>query len=175
MVKHHTPAPRKTPVTWILVADGRSAKIYVRKPVTKTIPIAGNAKHSQSMEVHMRELVAVRGMEWEAASADEYEVGRDRLGRVFESANPARHMSEPHVDVYEEIKRKLMRDVAGRLNDAKVKRKFHRLALIAPAKMLGEIRKHLDEPTLKSVVSEVPKDLTHFNASTLAAHLEGTI
>jgi protein required for attachment to host cells len=40
-------------------------------------------------------------------------------------------------------------------------RQFDRLVLIAPATMLGGIKKHLNEKILKLVVAEMPKDLTH--------------
>ena len=123
-------------------------------------------------EIVAYEPVPVAGMRWEAESADQYEVGRNATGMVFQSSGSARHMSEPHMDVREEIKVHFAKAVAKQLNQAREKKAFDRLVLIAPAKMLGEIKKQLDEKVLVRIVAEMPKDLTHYEGRALAEHLE---
>src|SRR5689334_23195051 len=88
----------KPPVTWILVADSRQAQVYTRQKVEKLVPLAGNSRRNQFEEVIAHAPVAVAGMKWEAESVDQYEVGRNATGMVFESASSARSMSEPHLD-----------------------------------------------------------------------------
>lgn len=158
-------------ITWILVADAKQAQIYIRQKIEKLVPLAGNSRRNQFAEVIAREPVPVPGMKWEAESAEQYEVGRNATGMVFESVNSARSMSEPHMDVHEEIKDRFAKTIAEQLNHAKTEKSFDRLVLIAPAKMLGEIKKHLDEKVVKCVAAEMPKDLTHFDTQALANHL----
>lgn len=162
----------KPPVTWILVADGRKAEIYTRQKMEKHIPLAGNFRRNHFEEIITHGPVPVPGMKWQAESVDQYEIGRNATGMVFESASSARHMSEPHMDVHEEIKQHFAKTIAGQLNQAQAEKVFDKLVLIAPAKMLGEIKKHLDKRVLKSIAAEMPKDLTHYNGQTLAEHLE---
>lgn len=162
----------KPPVTWILVADGRQAQLYTRQKVEKMIPLAGNSRRGHFAETTSHEPVPIPGMKWEAESPDQYEVGRNATGMVFESSGGARHMSEPHMDVREEIKIHFARAIAEQLNQALSKKAFDRLVLIAPARMLGEIKKHLDKKVIKQITAEMPKDLTHCNGPALAEHLE---
>jgi protein required for attachment to host cells len=162
----------KPPITWILVADGRQAQIYRRQYVDELIPLERRFRRSQFEEVATNEPVPVPGMKWKAESPAQYEVGRNKIGMVFESANSARSMSEPHINVREEIRNHFAKTIAGHLNRAQAQKAFDRLVLIAPAKMLGEIKKQLDERVLKQVVAEMPKDLTHFDVEALADHLE---
>jgi protein required for attachment to host cells len=145
----------KKPVIWILVADSKQAKIYVRKRAAgseQELAPVGATLYAESSEIH--------------------ETGRNRLGREFESAGSARHMSEPHADVGEEIRRHFAKAIATYLNAARAKREFNRLVLIVPAKLLGDLRPHLHKTVKLSVIAELSKDLTHFDNKALAAHLE---
>ncbi len=162
----------KPPVTWILVADSRQAQVYTRHKVEKLMPLLGNSKRNQFSEIIAHEPVPVLGMKWEAESDDQYEVGRNATGMVFESANSARSMSEPHMNVSDEIRMHFAKKIADQLNRAREEKLFDRLVLVAAPKMLGEIKKHLSGKTLKSVAAEMPKDLTHYDGQTLAEHLE---
>ncbi len=164
----------KTPVTWILVADGKQAQIYAREMREKRIPIGGGAKHRHYDESFVQDLVEVPDMAWQAESPTIYEAGRDRLGRVFESGNSAHHMSEPRMGIHEEIKQHFMKMIADRLNEARAKKMFDRLVLVAPARMLGELKDHLDKTVLKAVAAELPKDLTRCDNGTLLHHLQDT-
>lgn len=159
----------KSPVTWILVADGRRAQVYTREKVEKLIPM--ERQRNQFEEIISHEPVPIPGMKWEAESAEQYQVGRNATGMVFDSASSSRSMSEPHLDVREEIKLHLARTIAEQLNIAKLNKAFDRLVLIASPKMLGEIKKYLDEKVLRLVIAEMPKDLTHFDAEELENHL----
>jgi protein required for attachment to host cells len=160
----------KTPVTWILVADSRQAQIYVRHKVEKWIPFPHN-RRNQFEEIIAHEPVAVPGMRWRAESIHEYDFGPDTTARVFESVGDARHMSEPHITVQEEIRQHLARSIAQSLYRAHMEKAFDRLVLIAPPKMLGEIKRQLDGKLVRMIVAEMPKDLTHYEGEELADHL----
>jgi protein required for attachment to host cells len=161
----------KPPITWILVADSRQAQVYTRNRVEKLIPLAGNSRRNQFEEIISHEPLPVPGMKWQAESADGYEIGRNKTGMVFESASNARSMSAPHMDVRDEIRNHFARMVADHISQAKAAKSFDRLVLVAAPKMLGEIKKHLDAKTLKSVAAEMPKDLTHYEGEELLQHL----
>jgi protein required for attachment to host cells len=164
--------PRAKPVTWILVADGRQARIYTRSYAEKSIPLPGNAKHHHYEEGHAHELVPVPGADFLAESAQHYDFNSKQLGRVHESANSAHHMSEPRETVGEKIKRQFMETIAGHLKVAHQAKLFERLVLVAPAKALGELKESLSREVLGCVAAELPKDLTHCETRALAEHLE---
>jgi protein required for attachment to host cells len=147
----------KPPVTWILVADGKQAQIYTRSPVGRKVP-TGSAEHPNYLEFQEQGLVPVPEMAFKANSAK----GHDQL---------AHQMNAPHIDIHNEIKHHFMKIIAERLNDAKAKKLFDRLVLIAPPKMLGELRADLDKKVLAVVVAELPKDLTQCGNKELAGHL----
>lgn len=161
----------RPPITWILVADGRQAQVYIREKVEKLVPLASPSKRNLFAEAIAREPVPVPGMRWEAEPVEHYQVGRNATGMVFESASSARHMAEPHIDARQEVKDHFARTIAERLNRAKLDKLYDRLVLIAPPKMLGEIKKYLEKRVLKQIVAEMPKDLTYFDAESLAEHL----
>lgn len=167
-----TQTVHKTPVTWFLVADGAGAQVYVRQRIKARIPMGGNTKHRHYEEKVERELVPVSGMRWEAKSPEEYQIGNDLLGRVFESVGAARHMGEPHVDIREDLKLRFMRTIASQLQVACQQKSFDRLVLIAPPKLLGKLKRQLDENVRAHVVAELPKELTRYQGRALAAQLE---
>lgn len=160
------------PITWILIADGRQAQTYIRKTITRRIPLAGSTKNPHYNETEERELVPV-GQGMFAEPRESYETGHDRLGRVHESATTARHKSEPRVAIDDEIRQHFAKSVATYLNKARSENAFNRLVLVAPAKFLGELRVGLNKNTKLSVIAEMPKDLVRLETRELANHLEG--
>jgi protein required for attachment to host cells len=171
MTRRTSVAIVKPPVTWILVADSRQAQVYVRHRTEKSIPLAGNSRRNQFEEIIAHAPVPVTGMKWVAESTDQYKVSRDRLGRVQESANSAHHMSEPRIDVKEEIREHFARTIAQELYRAREAKAFDRLVLIAAPKMLGEIKKHLDKKIAKLIMAEMPKDLAHYDSEEVTEYL----
>jgi len=163
----------KPPITWILIADAKQAQVYTRHRIEKIIPIDRNSKHHPFAEIITHAPLPLAGMQWEAESPKVYDVDPKQLGKVHESANPARHMTEPRIDVHDEIREHFARLVSGQLNRAEEEKRFDRLVLVAPARMLGEIKKYLNEKSLKKVVAEMHKDLTHYEGDALAEHLGG--
>jgi protein required for attachment to host cells len=154
--RHAVPLP-KSPVTWILVADGKQAQIYTRSPVGRKVP-TGSAEHPHYLEFQEQGLVPVPEMALKADSAK----GHDQL---------AHQMNATHINIHDEIKHHFMKVIAERLNDAKTKKLFDRLVLIAPPKMLGDLRTDLDKKVIAAVVAELPKDLTQCGSKELVGHL----
>jgi len=142
----------KPPVTWILVADGSGAHIYTRANVEKGSQMDENARRRHPDEAFIRELVLVPGMELKTESAH--------------------HMSGLQGDAREEIKQHFIKMIAARLNEALSQKSFDKLVLVAPPKMLGELREFLAPAVKKRVAAEMPKDLTHYEGEELLQHLK---
>ncbi len=141
------------PVTWILVADGKQAQIYVRKRTEKGISLIENQKYSHNKETKEPELISV--------------------GPVLHAEPPTTSKKGSHVEPRTDTgKEHFAKIIAAYLNTARTGRQFNRLVLIAPAKLLSELRRHLHKTAKMSVIAELAKDLTHCNNTTLATHLE---
>lgn len=138
--------------TWIVVADGARARILANE--------GGGSG-----------LALVRELEWPPARKPTRELGVEKPGRTFESADTARHAMEPRVDWQEFEKQRFAHRIARLLERAAGDRQFDELVLIAPPRMLGEFRNTLDKATRAHVSAEIPKDLTQLALHELPRHL----
>ncbi|MBX6370313.1 MAG: host attachment protein [Rhodospirillales bacterium] len=140
----------KKPIIWYLIADGARARI-----------------------VHRQEFASGYETELELESAEARRPSRaiasDRPGRVGESASPTRHAMEPRQDPHEAAKKAFMREVAEAI--APFEGRFDRLVLVAPARVLGELRSALPAGVRAKVTEEIAKDLTNTPIGELGEHL----
>lgn len=143
----------KPKITWVLVADGARARVLMTRGWEHGLEPVGH-----------HEFVGDRRRT--------REIGAERPGRVFESADSSRHAYAPRVDWHEFEKERFAREMAGMLNRARVEQRFDRLVLVAPPATLGDLRRELDRATVRTVFAELPKDLTHVEVRDLPAHLE---
>lgn len=128
--------------TWVLVADGARAHIVeTRGPGTGLTPVTER--------------------ESEAGRTPTRELGTDKPGRAFESADSARHGMEPRVDWQRFEKTQFAKAMARILDDAAEHRRFDALVLVAPPRTLGDLRKALGHAASDRIVAELGKDLTH--------------
>ncbi|MFO0457270.1 MAG: host attachment protein [Alphaproteobacteria bacterium] len=165
-------ATHKSPTLWVLVADGKQASIYTLGSEEKVIPLPGSAKQRHFNATTVQTLIEVEGMRWQAQSAEEYQVGRNATGMVFESAGGARNMSEPHIDARREVKEHFASRIADEINRARAKKFFDQLVVIAPPQMLGELRAHFNKETGAAIKAELSKELTQLSPRDLLAHLQ---
>jgi protein required for attachment to host cells len=99
------------------------------------------------------------------------DIGRDRPGRVYESADLSRHGTEPRHDPHETEKRKFVALVIDEIENALQEGSFDEFLLVAPPKVLGEVRQALP-PTLAKVLKDtLSKDLTKIPDHELPAYL----
>ena len=148
--------PKKPIRSWVLIADGARARILV------------NEGRGSGLE-------PVPGKDFNATHAATRVLGADKPGRVFESADSARHAMAPRVDWHEYEKHLFARMIAADLDKAAERRAFDRLVLVAPPKSLGELRAALGAETRKKVTAELAKDLTSIPDHDLAPHLAETV
>lgn len=138
--------------TWILVADGARAHILLnRGPATGLEPVGGH--------------------DFAAPLPPTRELGSDRPGRTHRSADSTRAAMEPRVDWHAYEKHLFAKSMAKVLDEAAMAKAFDRLVLVAPPRVLGELRAALGAQTRALVKAELNKDLTHLAPHELLPHL----
>jgi protein required for attachment to host cells len=100
-----------------------------------------------------------------------HDLGLDHPPRVKESANAARHAIEPRRDLHQAAKEDFVKLVAEQLDEEHGRGQFDRLVLVAPARVLTELKEKLSKPIAKIVVSDLQKDLTKIPDHDLTEHL----
>ena len=141
----------KTSKMWYVIADGGRAR-FVERDVRGAFRTISSFV---STELHDRS----------------HDLGKDHLGRVKESATTARHAIEPRRDLHDAAKEDFVRTVAAELSAPHAQGQFDELVLVAPARVLGELKDSLSKPIAKVVVKELQKDLTKVPDHELAGHL----
>ena len=144
---------RKAETKWVVVADGAQARILVNRG-----PGTG--------------LSLLEEYQSEAGRVPTRELGTERPGRTFERASATRHAKEPPADWHDMEKLKFARQIVDRLHAARENNEFQRLVLIAPPKVLGTFRKHINGPVRQALLAEIDKDLTNVPVHDLPRHLD---
>lgn len=148
----------KKNITYVLIADGARARIVYNDGVGRGLaPAFPNEFVAPASRVRTRDL------------------GTDKPGRSFESADGSRHAMEPRTDRHREEKRQFAKSMARVLDQAAEKRAFNRLILVAPPKSLGSLRTAMKQKTRALVTAEIPKDLTNVSLHDLPRHLKNVM
>ncbi|RCK42647.1 host attachment protein [Thalassospira xiamenensis] len=142
---------------WILVADGGKAHVIA---VTRD----AEGRHLETVE------------EMRADNRSSQEIASDKPGRGF--ANPAgnqqRHAMPPASDPHEHAQKEFVDDVVRYLADECKQGRFDNLIVIAPPKVMGEVRTKMPKPLAEALDGEIVKDLTNVPLGDLPRHLSGT-
>ncbi len=142
--------------TWIVVADGARARIFLNKgPGTGLVPALDHDLTGSTLTSH--------------------EIGSDRPGVTFSSAGPGRHAMAPRTDPQQHAEHEFIKQVAKAIKGGLDQHAFEQIILVAPPKALGDLRADLDPRALKLVTSELHKDLTHLSPHQLGEHLQGVL
>jgi protein required for attachment to host cells len=147
---------RKT-VTYILVADGARARLYVNQGVGKGLQPVSGATHKADLHHHDRDILS------------------DKPGRAYNSVGEGRSAMEPQTEWHRFEKHKFAREMAKLLDAAAAGKAFDRLILVAPPATLGDLRMELGEATRRMVAAELPKDLTRHAEQELPEHLASVL
>ncbi len=142
---------RKPKKTWILVADGARARIFIKKHKT---------------------LNNVMGQDFVGENLKDSEAGTDKPGRAYESSNPARHAYQPRTDWHQHQKELFAKELCEIIEKANEGSEFDELIIISPPKTLGDIREHLGKKALAKVTAEITKDITKLSEHQLMNYLE---
>jgi protein required for attachment to host cells len=125
---------------WVLVGDGRRALFF--------------QNHGDADLLDLR-VIETRIDE----NPPTHEQGTDKPGRSFTSFSPGRSAME-NVDWHELEEERFARAMADRINQAAESGELNAIAIVAPPRALGEIRKELSAKAQSKVVGELAKDLT---------------
>lgn len=125
---------------WALVADGRRALFL--------------CNHGDADLLDLRVLSA--RVETNPPARD---WGSDRPGRVFASVGARRGAVEA-TDWHEHEEELFVRAIADKLNAAAESGEMQAVAIVAPPRVLGELRKALSAKAHSKLVGELDKDLT---------------
>lgn len=160
----------RNPVIWFLVVDTTGAQVYARNVVKTRIPMRGN-KHHYKKTVE-QDLVPVAGMAWKLGSAEDSQIGNNFLERVFENVNTVPDMNTIYAYIQENRNTRFIHTIVSQLEISHRQKSFDRLVLIAPSRLLDELKKQLDENLLCVVVAELQKELTKYKGREQAEKLK---
>ena len=142
----------KKTTTYILIADGCHARILASSGPGGDLKLVGKP--------------------YTAPNEKTRDLGVDRPGRAFESADGSRHAMEPRVDWHREEKRRFATRLAKMLDRQAERKVFDRLVLVAPPETLGMLRAAMGPAARARVTAEIAKDLTQVAGHDLHPHLE---
>lgn len=126
---------------WVFVGDGQKALFLVNE---------GDEKFP-----NLRRLAA----EW-YKDPPTHEQGSDAPGRAYSSVGEI-HSAVETTDWHELEKERFASAIANRINKAALSEAFHQLVIVAPPKILGDLRREFAKETETKIIAEVPKDLTN--------------
>jgi len=142
--------------TWVLVCDGARGRILV------------NHGHGTGLS----EIESAENAEARKATR---ELGADRPGRAYESVGDSRHAMVPKADWHRFAKEHFAKEMAAIVNAAALEEKFECLVLVAPPRVLGDLRQALNAQAGGRVAGEIGKDLTQTSIQDLNPYLEDLV
>lgn len=140
----------KAKVTWILIADGATAKVFEHRP---------------------REgFTAVDDLMFEQEPLKAGEIMADKPGRSYSSGSDGRSAMEYSSDPVAVRERRFVERVAEELERKHQEKAFDQLIIAAAPTALGDIRPALSKELKSTIVAELPKDLTNIPTPKLEQH-----
>jgi len=141
--------------TWILVGDASRARIF-------EIPGPGRP---------MREVRDFLNPEGREKNRD---IDSDAQGRFHGKGSGSQAHSAPqHQSPAEHDEEMFAVELTDWLHNARAQGLFAALHLIAPPRLLGMLRRHLDAPTRKLVGREIDKDLSRASMQEIEGYVRG--
>ena len=129
------------------------------RPLTLRIIIA-DGEHARFVQPDAdNTLRTVSSLDSASAHQRSRDIGTDRPGRAFESGTTARHAVGPRHDLHAMEQERFVRLVGEQINAASGRDEFDELLLVAPPRVLHELREALDAVTRTKLVGTLEKDL----------------
>jgi protein required for attachment to host cells len=88
------------------------------------------------------------------------EQGTDAPGRAYSSVGEI-HSAVEETDWHELEKERFAVSIAERINKAALSNEFNQIVIVAPPKILGDLRREFAKETETKILAEIPKDLTN--------------
>jgi protein required for attachment to host cells len=141
-------------VTWIVVADGQRATVYL------------NGGPNKGLEI-------IPGLGGHQTVSRSSEIISDAQGRMQGYGGSGAAPMTARTDPHELAEARFTERVAAEVNRAALEKQFDRLILAAPPRTLGILRKSLSSHATERVIAELDKDLTKSSRADLAAQFDG--
>ncbi len=139
-------------VTWILVADGARARIFINIGVGK-----GLSEHPERSFFGSRRQTR--------------EIGTDRPGRTFDSVGAGRHAISPPSDPHERVEAAFACGVVTWLDGQERAGAFARLIVLADPRTLGVVRRALTPKLAARLSAELAGDFTRADVHAVEARV----
>ena len=139
------------PRTWIVLADAASARMY-------------------EPQANGRDWTLIAELEHPEGRARDSELGRDKPGRVQQSAGGRSAMEPPTPRKKVEME-KFARRIAQALDDALTRKQYDRVVLAAPPAFVGLLRATLTDRVAKRISTTLEKDYLHLEPPELRERL----
>lgn len=137
---------------WMLVADGRRARVLVEPRRGATL----EERADLAMEISEDELYDIQ----------------DRPPRSFDRVGAGRHAMDKGRSLHEAEEEKFLKRVAERIGEADKQNQFDHLIIAAPPRALGLLRTLLPTSTQNRICATTPKDLLDEPAPKLRERLQ---
>jgi protein required for attachment to host cells len=135
------PRPKIVNGTWVLIGDGQRALFLINEGDEELLNL-------RRLSVEERENPPAR------------EQGTDAPGRAYSSVGQIRSAVE-NTDWHEFEKERFAISIAEQINKAAHAGAFDHIVIVAPPKILGDLRREYSKATEAKVIAEINKDLTH--------------
>jgi protein required for attachment to host cells len=126
---------------WVFVGDGQKALFLINE--------------GDAINPNLRRLSV-----FENHDPPSREQGSDAPGRAYSSVGGIRSAVE-ETDWHELEKERFAISIAERINKAALANQFEEIVIVAPPKILGDLRREFSKETGTKIIAEVPKDLTN--------------
>ncbi|MDX1483018.1 MAG: host attachment protein [Alphaproteobacteria bacterium] len=140
------------PTTWIVICDGARGRVLVNRGKGTGLNEISNSED-------------------EDARTPTRDLGADRPGRTYDSGGRGRHAMVPPVDWHRFEKEQFAKSMAEIVNSAALENRFDRVVLVAPPRVLGDLRQALKPQVKEKLAGEIGKDLTQVAVHDLGEHL----
>lgn len=135
------PHPKIVNGTWVLIGDGQRALFLVNEGDEELLNL-------RRLSVEEQENPPAR------------EQGTDAPGRAFSSVG-ARRSAVQNTDWHQLEEERFAVGIAEQINKAALAGAFDHIVIVAPPKVLGELRREFSKATEGKILAELNKDLTH--------------
>lgn len=135
--------------------------------------VAADAGRARIFETHtpMGSLREIEDLVHSTARAHARDLTSDRPGRSFDSRGQGRHAMEPQTDAKRHEAELFAKQVAERIERARMQDEFDELVLIAAPEFLGMLRKSLSPTADALVTKEVDKSVADLSAPEIREYL----
>lgn len=146
--------------TWILIAHRGGARLLENPGPGKGLELIEEIPHPEGRLKNQ-------------------DIDADKPGRAFDSHGQGRHALERERMPTEQLAAQFAKQLAGMLDEGRVRMRYDQLVLVAEPRFLGWLRDALSPETAQRVVASLDKDLgevdLHELPERLAKDLEGVI